>query len=398
MGGIELVQHPVTFAGSMENRDMSSQVEQFLSTVTCHFKWKPCQGDPDANPEMSIQHLTDNLKGGGHYSSPESTKLLIGYLNTLTDPPNYQEALRLFDDVIITCATNDDDHFRDEMLAYKSVATANKIHALFLQSAPTTAVFNTLENEVDNYRLEFPAPASKKWLATVTAMEAFASVHFGIEKYDRCLELFARAVDLDPTNHKWLIDHAFVAGRIRICKVNAVSSSPSEEERVLRRAIEMTDEKDSVPMIMLADICLYQKKYQEAKDLYKKAVNLDPESPNVLMNYGKGLSQMGHTEEATKVLQKAINLDPTSSRALFRMGVHYAKSNSREVLMRAEEYFERAIVSGRRRHFYAEEKLGKLKKRLDSTFDLRQYFESMKENYPSEEHQNKIQNLLKNLH
>lgn len=358
-----------------------------LEDIECHFKWEPCKDDIDASPDECIKHMTSNLNGGC-YPSEEAANLLIGYLYTQSETPNYSEAIKLFDEIIAISISNGSE--KEETMGYKLVADANKMHALLLQNqTEVDRMVKLLQTVLEEHR----KTVSDKTLAAIKATKAFSFSYFGGDNYKESLELYSEAIDLDPTNAKYLIGHAFIAGRIRRKKPNSLTLSTVLEESQLCKAIQLTNAEQSLPLTLLADIlCRKAKKpidhamFAEALELYDKAYNLNPDSPNVLKRCGTGYCTLGKMQEGLVCLTKAVELAPTSADSRFRLARWYEKNwHTKEELDLAIEHMKEAVTVGRRRRFWAEMSLGRLLKRRDPKFNRKQFLHDMKAQYEDDE-------------
>jgi tetratricopeptide (TPR) repeat protein len=74
---------------------------------------------------------------------------------------------------------------------------------------------------------------------------------------------------------------------------------------------------------------------------YRRAMELDPKNPKVLLAMGKGMFIAGQRKEASQFFQETISLDPKSDEAYFQLGVIL---QSEKKLEEAEQMFLKAVV------------------------------------------------------
>ncbi len=82
------------------------------------------------------------------------------------------------------------------------------------------------------------------------------------------------------------------------------------------------------------------KRYAEATEEYRKALEKDPEHMKSLMGYAESLRQIGHNDEARNVYARATSVDPGNAIAWNRLGVSFAEQSR---YTEAESAFSRAV-------------------------------------------------------
>lgn len=102
---------------------------------------------------------------------------------------------------------------------------------------------------------------------------------------------------------------------------------------------QMKDPKDLIWIIKAMEEAKKfseEKKYEEAEEIYKKILNVNPENYPVLIQYGTLFREKKQLEEAIKTFQKAIILNPEFAHAHFNIGtIYYEKKDFKK----AEEKF-----------------------------------------------------------
>jgi tetratricopeptide (TPR) repeat protein len=64
----------------------------------------------------------------------------------------------------------------------------------------------------------------------------------------------------------------------------------------------------------------------EARDCFRKAIELDPKSPALRINLGNVLVKLGRTDDAIKQFKTALSYDPRQISALYNLGVLYLET------------------------------------------------------------------------
>ncbi len=123
-------------------------------------------------------------------------------------------------------------------------------------------------------------------------------------------------VRLDPMN-------AEAWGRIGLYHINLTRYKQAREP--LQRAITLQPDEPHFYWA-LGDSYLFDDSepdhFAKARDLYKKALQLDPNNPKALYSYGMGLTRYGEQkdlEEALEIFQKMIRLNPNDMNAHYKL-------------------------------------------------------------------------------
>jgi cytochrome c-type biogenesis protein CcmH/NrfG len=109
---------------------------------------------------------------------------------------------------------------------------------------------------------------------------------------------------------------------------------------------ELTDKirknpKDFDSIVELGNLNFDQKNYDDAINLYKKALEIRPEALNVRTDMGTAMFYQNHYDDAIAEFQKTLKSEPNNAQALFNLGVAWlhGKNDSK----RALEYWEKLV-------------------------------------------------------
>ena len=80
------------------------------------------------------------------------------------------------------------------------------------------------------------------------------------------------------------------------------------------------------------------KKYDEAIEHYRKAIQLNPDDENAHLYMGSSYVETGKYDEAIKSFQKVIELKPFYANTYCLLGLVYKKSGNQ---VKADEYFQK---------------------------------------------------------
>jgi len=101
-----------------------------------------------------------------------------------------------------------------------------------------------------------------------------------------------------------------------------------EAEEYSAKALQLAskpEEKEQVWFVW-GSVLERQKKYDEAEEMFKRALSVDPHSPDVLNYFGYMLADRGvRLEEALGYIKQAVNVEPQSGAFLDSLGWVYFK-------------------------------------------------------------------------
>jgi glycosyltransferase involved in cell wall biosynthesis/tetratricopeptide (TPR) repeat protein/GT2 family glycosyltransferase len=139
-----------------------------------------------------------------------------------------------------------------------------------------------------------------------------------IDRLDEAISAYEKALALEPEN----------AGIQRLLEVATKRKEANEGDRCYRakqlqregqleealaeyRAVLAEDGSNLVALHQVAQICETQGKWDEAVEGYRRAIDLDADSPFwVYRHLGFALSQLGNLDEAVAAYEKAVELNP----------------------------------------------------------------------------------------
>jgi len=93
----------------------------------------------------------------------------------------------------------------------------------------------------------------------------------------------------------------------------------------------------------LAIVSAFRNDIKTEFDLYKKAIEINPNYANAHNNLGIYYTNIGQYQEAQTVLEKAIQLDPNTYRQYQNLGALYRLMNNREKMI---FYYKKAVELG----------------------------------------------------
>ena len=114
----------------------------------------------------------------------------------------------------------------------------------------------------------------------------------------------------------------------------------------MARVKELTDKikqnpKDFDSIVELANMNFDQKNYDDAINLYKKALAIRPDALNVRTDMGTAMFYLNHYDDAIATFQEVLKSDPNNAQALFNLGV--AMLHGKNDPKRALEYWQKLV-------------------------------------------------------
>jgi tetratricopeptide (TPR) repeat protein len=131
----------------------------------------------------------------------------------------------------------------------------------------------------------------------------------GVEK---SLQLFQKAIDLDPT---YSLGYAGLAHYYGFAA--ATGSLPPEEnwkrsEAAVQKALELDDLRAETYNALVGVQLYYRRDWGAAERSFKRGIELNPASAEIRRHYAKCLILFGRNDEAVAQMQRALELEPFS--------------------------------------------------------------------------------------
>jgi len=101
------------------------------------------------------------------------------------------------------------------------------------------------------------------------------------------------------------------------------------------------DPKDFDSIVELGDINFDQKKYDDAINLYTKALEIRPDALTVRTAMGTAMFYQNHFDDAIAQFEQVLKSDPKNAQTLFNLGV--AMLHGKNDPKRALEYWEKLV-------------------------------------------------------
>ncbi|MCH8524218.1 MAG: tetratricopeptide repeat protein, partial [Balneolales bacterium] len=167
-----------------------------------------------------------------------------------------------------------------------------------------------------------------------------ALVYRNLGNFDKAIELFDIAAQMDATYHAPVIEKASAL----------IKTRDFEKSDALLRDFLQRNPNSVEGRSLLADSKKDQSLYDEAITLYKEVLDDNPRIPGVRVNYGLCLQEMGRYDEAEKEYLRALDYPPTMMEAMsnYLMVMHYNPERTREYIFEAHKKWDETFAPAER--------------------------------------------------
>ncbi len=151
--------------------------------------------------------------------------------------------------------------------------------------------------------------------------EAFERIGFAVQlskKYKESIQFHQTIINEHPFNYlAWYnLGHAFACEGEYQKAIDAIEYS------------FLTEENFENGYLDCADICIQEKKFQRALNIYETYIDIFGINEEVLINMAECEYQLGHLNKARILLNKLLKLDPYNDEVYYKLGLCYAQANN----------------------------------------------------------------------
>lgn len=133
------------------------------------------------------------------------------------------------------------------------------------------------------------------------------------EQYPEALAAAKRLLTMKPTQREALLSAGIIAKKLHLL----------DDAAWYYRTLYNHYPEDHLAIIELAGILVALEQYEEALELYTKALTLDPSSITTFYNFGFTLKKLGHLDEAIAMYTQILNQKPDYALARFSRSLAY---------------------------------------------------------------------------
>ncbi|XP_067225326.1 interferon-induced protein with tetratricopeptide repeats 11 isoform X2 [Chanodichthys erythropterus] len=195
----------------------------------------------------------------------------------------------------------------------------------------------------------------------VLGEKGWAYLKISRKYYDRAVEVFQKAVELDPENSEWNAGYATALYRIETSSRTESCTVDSPAIKQLRQALDINPDDDTLRVLLGLKLLLCSKKLMnESEKLMETALNGSPNDPHVIRYVGKYLRNQGSVDRSIALLMKALERSPKSGFIHHQLAMCY--KNKKITLQKEQDRGNRSEVNyARNQCIYYLEKATSLK-------------------------------------
>ncbi|KAK9965433.1 hypothetical protein ABG768_004526 [Culter alburnus] len=195
----------------------------------------------------------------------------------------------------------------------------------------------------------------------VLGEKGWAYLKISRKYYDRAVEVFQKAVELDPENSEWNAGYATALYRIETSTRTESCTVDSPAIKQLRQALDINPDDDTLRVLLGLKLLLCSKKVMnESEKLMETALNGSPDDPHVIRYVGKYLRNQGSVDRSIALLMKALESAPNSGFIHHQLAMCY--KNKKITLQKEQDRGNRSEVNyARNQCIYYLEKATSLK-------------------------------------
>ncbi len=161
-----------------------------------------------------------------------------------------------------------------------------------------------------------------------------------LERYDYLLafQFFDALADRHPD---WLAAHV----NRGLAALNIQDEHLEIAERAFKRALELEPETPHA-LVPLGILYLHTERFDEALDVFTRAAAKDPREPYIHYYRGSVLMELARYEDARAALEESLRLQPSLASAHYRLRTVYLKTKKRDRIAASLEEFKRLEDAG----------------------------------------------------
>ncbi|XP_056325351.1 interferon-induced protein with tetratricopeptide repeats 5-like [Danio aesculapii] len=331
-----------------EQSSMQDSLQLKLDQLDCHFTWDIRKDDLDLTNVLN--RLEEQVKMGlGREEGVARTHCSLGYAKCLLG--NKEEALtHLSRSEMLIKEKLGDNCDKTLIVTYGNFAWIN-----FLMENYTECE-SYLFNLQKIYKM-FPAES----VPEVLGEKGWAYLKFSHKYYERAVEAFQKAVELDPEDSEWNAGYATALYRIETDRTETDTSCTVDSPAIkqLRQAISINPDDDTLRVLLGLRLFLCSKKLiKESEKLMETALNGSPENPHVIRYVAKFFRNKGSVDRSIELLETALQKSPNSGFIHHQLAMCY---KTKKIDLQKEKGDKFQIYDARNQCIYYLEKATSLK-------------------------------------
>ncbi|XP_048026575.1 interferon-induced protein with tetratricopeptide repeats 11 [Megalobrama amblycephala] len=289
----------------MSETEMSSiqdSLQPKLDQLECHFTWDIKKDDLVLTD--ILKRLEEQVKLGlGREQGVARTHCSLGYVKFLLE--HKDEALtHLVKSETLIKENLGDNCDKTLIVTYGNFAWINYHMKNY---SDCESYLMKLQKIKETFPTEFSS------FPEVLGEKGWAYLKFSRKYYDRAVEVFQKAVELDPENSEWNAGYATALYRIETSTRTESCTVDSPAIKQLRQALDINPDDNTLRVLLGLKLSLCSKMLMnESEKLMETALNGSPEDPHVIRYVGKFFRNQGSVDKSIELLKKALERSPNS--------------------------------------------------------------------------------------
>ncbi|XP_030611549.1 interferon-induced protein with tetratricopeptide repeats 5-like [Archocentrus centrarchus] len=275
----------------------SSALLSRLQQLQCHFTWDLKKESVDLE-DLSTRLQNDIQLQLGKPGAVAHSYNFLAYVRYLQD--QQEEALSHLNQSEETITERyADESERRLIVTYGDMAWLKYHTGDYTQS-------QSYCQRVEDQLLKYTTGSSTSLLPEVYGEKAWTYLKFSRSSLSKAIDCFRKALEVQTRDSEWNAGYAIALFRTELRHLeNLEKGEESPAIKQLRFALEVNPD-DAVLQAMLAVKLVVYKKFHEAKDLVKKALETDPDNPHVIRYIGKYFRMLDQLDESIDMLERAL--------------------------------------------------------------------------------------------
>ncbi|XP_051769962.1 interferon-induced protein with tetratricopeptide repeats 5-like [Ctenopharyngodon idella] len=285
-----------------EMSSIQDSLQPKLDQLECHFTWDIKKDDLVLTD--ILKRLEEHVKMGlGREQGVARTHCSLGYVKFLLEHKG--EALtHLLKSETLIKENLGDNCDKTLIVTYGNFAWINYHMKNYSECE---SYLMKLQKIKETFPTEFSS------VPEVLGEKGWAYLKFSRKYYDRAVEVFQKAVELDPENSEWNAGYATALYRIETSTRTESCTVDSPAIKQLRQALDINPDDDALRVLLGLKLLLCSKKLMnESEKLMETALNSSPEDPHVIRYAGKFFRNQGSVDRSIDLLMKALERSPNS--------------------------------------------------------------------------------------
>ncbi|OQX83815.1 MAG: hypothetical protein B6D63_05615 [Candidatus Latescibacteria bacterium 4484_7] len=203
------------------------------------------------------------------------------------------------------------DGFRDSISEWKSITEKNieSIETELDNSKKLLEEFSVNHSEilkmVENQKKDLEEEERKRKLAEAKRLNNSGVIHYHNGQYEKALELFKKAIELDPE---------FTEGYNNLGLTYTEIQEEEKATEAFKKAIELNPDL-AATYNNLGYVFYRLGSYEEAIEMYNEAIGKSKDNSSAYTNLGNAYYKLDRTDEAIEAWKKALEIDPSNEKA-----------------------------------------------------------------------------------